>query len=237
MSLSYKVFNCMYFNPCPMPRSTGALTTQVQCLGVENKQRKHFVGNGITAKLPVTSKWKHGRWQIIASPLQHYSFPSSEMQNNEQCRPSTINYGKMNSKYLIFKQKRLHVCSCGNTGWLHIHNKSVSKTLNMLVLLQIIYSAMPVLKNMTEIHVFIIFVAIFSFLKEIQMIDRKDSGYISKYEWATILWRNYVSNDISLLMYFDIRLWEVIIGICIQSNLSFYDIVLDKLKSTGIMSQ
>lgn len=57
----------------------------------------------------------------------------------------------------------------------------------MLVLLQIIYSAMPVLKNMTGIHVFIIFVAIFSFLKEIQMIDRKDSGYICKYEWATTL--------------------------------------------------
>lgn len=56
MSLSYKIFNCVYFNTFPMPMKYGALTTQVQCLGVENKQRKHFVGNGITAKLPVTSK-------------------------------------------------------------------------------------------------------------------------------------------------------------------------------------
>lgn len=116
MSVFYNSCNCMYFNTCPLPMNCGAHTTLVQRLGVENKQKNNFAGNRITAKLQVTSKLKHGRWQIRADPLQRYGFTSSEMHNNEQFKLSPINYGKMNFKYLIFKQKKLHVCTCGNIG-------------------------------------------------------------------------------------------------------------------------
>lgn len=55
------------------------------------------------------------------------------MHNNEQYRPSSINYGKINFKYLIVKlKKKLHVCSYGNAGRLHFHNESF-KTSSILV--------------------------------------------------------------------------------------------------------
>lgn len=110
VSLYNKASLCMYFNTCPMPTNCRATAAQVQHLGVENKQRKHFFGNGITAKLRVTSKLKPGRWQIRASRLQRYGFTSSEMHNNEQCKPATINNCKMNTKYLMLKQKK-HPCA------------------------------------------------------------------------------------------------------------------------------
>lgn len=114
---------------------------------------------------------------------------------------------------------------------------SVSKALNMLVLQQIIYSAMPVLKNMTGIHVFIIFVAIFSFFKEIQMIQRTGAVYVNMNGlWLNVAMYYLVQHfdAITFQMIFhslftlrvpNIRLWEVIIGKCIESNLSFYGIV------------